>query len=315
MSDLVSIVIPVYKAEKTIEKCVRSLLNGAYENIEILLVEDCGGDCSLAICHKLAEEDLRVRVYENEQNKGVSYTRNIGLDNANGKYLMFLDSDDTVEPDFVRVMAESSTPGVMPVCGYCNHDEIKNGRADIFVWQNSSISTTVSVRDGLTHLREKRLLQMIWNKVFLLDIVKSHRLRFEESLPCGEDFRFLLDYIEAANIKSFCCLPDILYHYSRDNANSLATKYNELPPEELLSDLRRMYEMSGFAGAELDQVMTEAREEQLSYYAYGYMHDKTLTPRQKKGKICALDKDIGARLYHEQKLTYVKEKLKKVFTQ
>ena len=95
----VSIVIPVYKAADTITRCVESLEKNTYENLQIILIEDCSGDQTINVCKKLASMYDNVQCIENDENHGVSYTRNHGLDYADGNYLMFVDSDDYVEVD------------------------------------------------------------------------------------------------------------------------------------------------------------------------------------------------------------------------
>ncbi len=312
MDKKASIVIPVYRAEHTVERCVRSVLEGTYGNVELLLIEDRGGDRSLEICNRLAQADARVRVFANGENRGVSHTRNVGLAKATGEYLMFLDSDDWVEPDFVRSMVEAMAPGVLPVCGYYNHDEVKNGRMDVYGWAGGEAAKAVPLSQGLLQMRQGRLLQMIWNKAFRLDAVRSHGLRFQEDLSCGEDFRFLLDYLQAGKIQCICCLPEVLYHYSRDNGDSLATRFTRIAPEELLQDLCRMYELAGMRGEQLEQTVNGERQAQLSHYAYCYMHDEALTGRQKKQKILELPLPDPMKVYRAQRLLYWKETIKKV---
>ena len=102
----VSIVIPVYKAADTITRCVESLEKNTYKNLQIILVEDCSGDQTINICKKLANTYDNVLCIENDQNHGVSYTRNQGLDYADGTYLMFVDSDDYVSTKFVETLYE-----------------------------------------------------------------------------------------------------------------------------------------------------------------------------------------------------------------
>ena len=136
----VSIVIPVYKAADTITSCVESLEKNTYKNLQIILVEDCSGDQTIDVCKELANTYDNVLCIENDQNHGVSYTRNHGLDYADGTYLMFVDSDDYVEVDYIETMISAisctDNESIMPVCGYINHDEKKNGRIDIFLPSN-----------------------------------------------------------------------------------------------------------------------------------------------------------------------------------
>lgn len=99
MSQLISIIIPVYKVEKYLDRCVQSVVKQDYENIEILLVDDGSPDGCPALCDAWAEKDSRIRVIH-QQNGGLSAARNTGIEAAKGSWLMFVDSDDWVEPDF-----------------------------------------------------------------------------------------------------------------------------------------------------------------------------------------------------------------------
>ena len=97
MMDLISIIVPVYNTEKYLDRCIQSILSQTYTDFELLLIDDGSTDSSGVICDKYAEQDSRVRVFHKE-NGGVSSARNIGLDNANGVWITFCDSDDWVYP-------------------------------------------------------------------------------------------------------------------------------------------------------------------------------------------------------------------------
>ena len=95
-SELISIIVPVYKVEKYIDRCVESIINQTYKNIEIILVDDGSPDNCPKICDEWAKKDKRIRVIHKE-NRGVSSARNVGIDVAKGKYIGFVDSDDYIE--------------------------------------------------------------------------------------------------------------------------------------------------------------------------------------------------------------------------
>ena len=105
MEKLVSVIMPVYQAEKYVSSAVESVLAAASDEVEVILVDDGSKDNSLKICRNFSKRDSRVKVYHQE-NKGVSSARNAGIQIAQGKYLMFLDADDT----FVSEKASSSMP-------------------------------------------------------------------------------------------------------------------------------------------------------------------------------------------------------------
>lgn len=106
MSDLISVIIPVYKVEECIKRCVRSITTQTYKNLEILLVDDGSPDGSGKICDNLAVEDSRIKVIHTK-NGGAAKARNIGLDNASGDYIGFVDSDDYIEPDMYELLLKS----------------------------------------------------------------------------------------------------------------------------------------------------------------------------------------------------------------
>lgn len=92
----VTVIIPVYNVEEYIETCLSSVIGQSYKNLEIICVDDCSTDSSYAICCKVKKKDTRIKVLQNESNSGLGYTRNVGVDAANGQYLYFLDSDDWI---------------------------------------------------------------------------------------------------------------------------------------------------------------------------------------------------------------------------
>ncbi len=311
MNKLVSIVVPVYQAEKTLERCVTSIMNGTYQNVEVILIDDCSRDSSYEIGKTLEKQYNQVVCLHNEKNSGVSETRNKGLQYAHGDYLMFVDSDDWVEEDFVQCMIESVQEGCMPVCGYINHDEVKNGRADRFGWSEDLINKQIALKEGIMVLYQNRLMQMIWNKVFVVKTIRDFNLQFDSSIHCGEDFRFLLEYLDCSNISSFWFLNKYPYHYIRDNENSLATRFTEIALEEPMYNLRKMYELTGKNSEEIDSILTHERKQQLMQYAYAYMHDTSLTSSEKKRKVLELPLEDSRSVYRQLKILLLKERIRK----
>ncbi|MDE6698100.1 MAG: glycosyltransferase [Lachnospiraceae bacterium] len=104
--EMVSVIIPVYNTEKYIEKCITSIINQTYRNLEVIAVDNSSRDSSVRRIKKLSEQDDRIRLIKNEKTHGVGYSRNVGLDNARGKYIWFVDSDDYAESNFLEKMVE-----------------------------------------------------------------------------------------------------------------------------------------------------------------------------------------------------------------
>ena len=103
MKDLISVIIPVYKVEEYINRCIDSVINQTYKNLEIILVDDGSPDGCPKICDEYAKKDSRIRVIH-KQNGGLSDARNVGIDNANGKYITFIDSDDWIPIDSINIL-------------------------------------------------------------------------------------------------------------------------------------------------------------------------------------------------------------------
>ena len=103
MNELVSVVVPVYKVEPYLERCIRSIIGQTYENLEIILVDDGSPDQCGAICDRFAQEDTRIKVYH-KPNGGLSDARNYGVNRASGTYIAFIDSDDYISPHYIEYL-------------------------------------------------------------------------------------------------------------------------------------------------------------------------------------------------------------------
>jgi len=211
MEEMISIVVPVYNAGKTLHRCVDSLRGQIYRNIEIILVNDGSRDNSLELCRALAEEDSRIRVVD-KPNGGVSSARNAGLDAAAGDFVMFCDSDDWVEPDWCSCLREHYTPESLTVC------EIH--REDVPRQEHPRQIQEVERRHYLHH---RMLMCSPCNKLFSRDVIERDHIRFSRELSLGEDFVFCLEYL--CGISG--CVRFVyreLYHYDTTNETTLSSK-------------------------------------------------------------------------------------------
>ena len=208
MADLVSVIVPVYNAEETIKRCVDSLLNQSYKEIQIVLVDDGSKDRSLPLCEKFAKEDTRVLVVKKE-NGGVSSARNYGIEQSRGKYIMFLDSDDWFEESmvehYVRLMREHDASVVIGGLQgtYADNPEsfIKSlpvyGKKDTALWNVICDSS--------------EMFGYIGGKLFRKDIVDTALIRFNEKMYAQEDLDFCLSYY--AEIDTFYLTDYVGYCY------------------------------------------------------------------------------------------------------
>lgn len=303
-----SVIVPVYNAAHTIERCVGSIAASGGDDVQIILIEDCSKDNSLAVCRKLEAQYGQVLCLHNERNRGVSHTRNRGLEAATGEYLLFADSDDWVDVAYVPTFRQAVNAGkTFAVCGYVNHDEKLGGRTDVFAWDDFDGEKTVSLKENIQRLYQERLLQQLWNKVFVTEVVRAHGIRFDETISIGEDTRFILDYIRLGGVQEITLINRALYHYMRDQAGSLMFRVGYESVEEPLKNLRKLYEIMGFSGDELEAKIAADREKQIQSYAYLIMHNAGMPLREKKRLILALDPVQGKKLLRQNLLLYWKE--------
>lgn len=305
-----SVIVPVYNAAHTIERCVESIVRSGGEDVQVILIEDCSKDHSWEVCCALAERYPCVTALRNEQNRGVSYTRNRGLDAATGEYLLFCDSDDYWDEGYVPAFQAVLEAGhEFAICGYVNHDEVANGRIDIFGFDKTQ---TIPLRQNLLDIQNKTLLQQLWNKVFRADIVREKAIRFDESISIGEDLRFVLDYIRLGDVQEVTLIDHPLYHYMRDQAGSLMYRIGYESIEEPLKNLAALYHLMGLAEDEIKIRVEDQRSRQIESYAYLIMHNMGMPMKERKRLILALDQGRCKALYQRNRNLYYKEKIAKL---
>lgn len=308
-----SIIIPVYNAAGTISRCIDSILANNYLDYEILLIDDCSKDNSLDICMQYAMKHQNISVFHNEINRGVSFTRNVGLDHAQGKFLLFADSDDWIESSYLDAFDKAVRLNkLFSVCGFYNHDEKYNGRLDIYKWNSQYDFQSVKLYDHLEDMYSRTLLQQLWNKAFLSEIVQEHQLRFDESISIGEDLRFILSYLKAANCEEMTIISTPLYHYMRDQEGSLMFRVGYEGIEEPLKNKRMLYELMGLTRSEIENRITDDKEKLQKLYAYLIMHNSGMSIFEKKRLTINLDKKEGTRLFWSNYILYWKEKISRL---
>ena len=220
MRPMVSIVVPIYNAENYLRRCVDSILNQEYTDFELLLVNDGSTDASGDICEEYGDQDPRVIVIQKE-NTGVSDSRNRALDRARGKYLQFLDSDDWITPDAIRLFVRAAEEyGCDMVI------------SDFYRVVGERLSTKGDIEEEGVLTREEFAAHMmenpadfyygvLWNKLYRRDIVEEHNLRMDTDINWCEDFMFNLEYIRYAKV--FYALHAPIYYYVK-RKGSLASQ-------------------------------------------------------------------------------------------
>ena len=242
ISNIVSIIIPAYNCEKYINRCLDSIINQTYQNIEIIVVNDGSSDKSEDILNEYAENDNRIKVY-NQTNQGVSAARNTGLGKATGKYIMFVDADDYIELDMVFEMINKIQNENTIV--FCDNKEIWSksiNERKLFIEftekgldKNTVLIEIVSGRAGL-----------VCSKLFDKSIIDKHNIKFDKNVKMCEDQLFFLEVINHCDY--FIHIPKALYNYDRRNENSTTIKYQENALENQLYVLENIEKILSDSG-------------------------------------------------------------------
>lgn len=316
MNEKVSVIIPVYNAEHTVQKCVESIVYGQVRNIEIILIDDCSKDASWEICKQLHEKYSQIVCVQNSQNSGVSYTRNQGLKYASGKYVLFVDSDDWVSGSYVKKMLETveSVDEALIVCGYSYINQL-TGENVKFVWDNSSIGLSYIFKDQFFELNEKILLQQLWNKIFHRNIIEKANICFDETQSMGEDFQFVLDYMKAANLEYCVMINEPLYYYVRANSSSLMSKFGL---SQFDNAFKRYYQLKQLCGNKYDNIEIQYKKA-VSNLQQNFLYQIMNSSENKNNKLRYIESVMqgqkAATYYRKQQVRRLKEIILQVISQ
>lgn len=266
----ISIVVPVYNSEKYLEKCIESIMNQTLKDIELILINDGSTDNSRKICDYYKYIDKRIKVLH-IKNNGVSNARNVGISYANGKYIMFADSDDYVHPKWCETLykvAESKKDDFI-VCGY----KIINQRITPFelkkVLADTKDKNLILHKSDFYLLYRNGLLNSPCNKIFKTDILQKNKIRYKKDLSLGEDMIFNLDYLKYCN-GNINIINECLYYYVQSKEESLDYKY--------YSNLLEIYSLLFYTLRENMKIFNADFKKYEKYFwtDYFYLLEKTL---------------------------------------
>lgn len=224
----ISIVVPVYNAEKTLNRCVDSVLRQSYADFELLLIDDGSTDTSGMLCDEWEKRDERIRVFH-QSNAGVSAARNVGIDHAFGKYICFVDSDDWVKIDYLGKLYTSLLPYKESVCLVIHGFIRTNLNGDILPGiKLPDIVLDVSRFDKA--FTEYHICKRGYScsKLYQRDVLNKHNIRFNIHVHCCEDLLFMLEYIY--NCEYICWGSAQNYVYTTSEA-SLSVRINSFESE------------------------------------------------------------------------------------
>ncbi|PGT89047.1 glycosyltransferase family A protein [Bacillus sp. AFS040349] len=293
----VSIIIPVYNAESSLNMCLKSICNQTYKNLEVILINDGSTDKSKELCESFIQNDKRLFLL-NKDNSGPSDTRNLGISISTGKYLMFIDSDDFIDIDYVEKMVNSMI--------LSNSDIVVSG----FTKENrgtiekvcSQEKTYHNISDAAYELFKKNLFGYSWNKLIKREIVTQNSIYFDKDINLFEDQYFYCRYFEA--ISSVHVSSNCGYHYIIET-NTLATIYRE-NRFYLYNDMM-LYLSNFFNNIKMSEVMSSHL---LFEYSYSTLHHciselaATQTIKNIKKKIQEWEPEFLVRYFKENYVNY-----------
>ena len=225
MEDLISVIVPIYNVEKYLNKCIDSIINQKYKNLEIILVDDGSPDNSGKICDEYSKKDNRIKVIHKE-NGGVSSARNVGINNATGNWISFIDSDDWIEEDYINNLLSNAKKNnaEISMCGYNRVYETKvekiNANGDIKVFNSREFlikALNPQTGIGFSHMK-------------LIKRQAISDLHFNDDMKVAEDAFFNIKL--SKNINKACFIGEALYNY-RNNQTSIVKSFK--------SDYAQMY--------------------------------------------------------------------------
>lgn len=296
MDSLISIIVPVYNTENYLEKCLYSLVNQTYKNIEIIIIDDGSPDNSMNIIQKFVLADNRVKVIS-QKNQGLSGARNTGMNNANGDYIMFIDSDDWIETDTCEKAINASEKYNADVVFWPYIKEFSDSQKDNYlfdkteiIWSEKNINQLSRrmvglVGDELANPQSIDNLVTAWGKLYKKSVIGD--VRFTDTKIIGtEDALFNIEVF--LGINSAVYIPDLLSHYRKDNESSLTHNYKK----KLVSRWREMYSRIKF--------LLDRNDMSREYYD------------ALKNRICFGLIGLGINLAEDKKMSF-KEKKKEIY--
>lgn len=230
MNELISIIIPIYNVEKYMHRCVDSIINQSYKNLEIILVDDGSPDSCGSICDDYVRQDARIKVIH-KKNEGLGLARNAGLDCASGKYVTFVDSDDYIGIEHIETMYKNIKKSATDTC-MAGHTKVYKDKqiehANVCAGKvfKDKVKEHILYRMCGADVHGNDYIEMSVCMVLLSnEIIQNNHLRFvSEREYVSEDLVFDFEYYP---LSKGVCILDLTDYYYCDNEGSLTTKYRE----------------------------------------------------------------------------------------
>jgi glycosyltransferase involved in cell wall biosynthesis len=215
-----SVIIPVYNSESRLNVALNSLFQQTFRDFEVILVDDGSTDKSSVICQDYAQKDSRFRVI-NQKNGGVSKARNRGIEVAQGEFIYFMDSDDTIEPHtFIEIFENTTLASIDLIIFGMKFEYFKKERLkSVKEFRHEELLIGISeVKQSFLSLYQSNYLSSACNKIIKRSLITRHHLQFDSEMAILEDFSFTLDLLNVAS--KILILSSPFYNYYNNLAES-----------------------------------------------------------------------------------------------
>lgn len=211
MNDLISIIIPFLNSEKTLNRCIESILNQTINNYEIILIDNNSTDSSKNIALTYSKKYKFIHCY-NIKDRNVSLARNKGLSEAKGNIICFIDSDDIINKNYLKIMYDNFKNNDLVICNFTSNKYMLNDKIKYIkeIDKNDAFNLI---------LKNKNIRGYVWNKLFKKDIIKNNNIIFNKNLKIGEDIEFVFNYLKFS--KNIVFINSNLYYYNMNENNSV----------------------------------------------------------------------------------------------
>ena len=212
MEDKITIILPTYNIENYVDECIQSVLNQTYKNFELIIIDDGSTDHTLDKCKKFLN-DKRIKIIS-QANQGVSKARNVGIENALGNFIAFIDGDDILSKKYLETLLNNTirASADMAICQYVTDiDKLEN--------RSTLVKNEILSKSNLETLIIKKQFQdcYVWNKLFKKSIIRDNNIKFPIGITIWEDIYFVFCYLEHCN--EITIINQSLYYYrSRENS-------------------------------------------------------------------------------------------------
>ena len=249
VTDLISIIVPVYNSEEYLRLCIESVINQSYKNIEIILINDGSTDNSGEICNTYANNDNRIRVIHTKNN-GPATARNIGIENSKGSLTFFIDADDYIENNALELLVKNYNQHKAEII-VGDFNKIKNGIVEKKHDVSFSSDTLLTKQDIIDYSRcylkkpnKYLLFAFSWGRLFKTSIIKDNNIFFDTDLYTFEDVAFNFAYLRYTNTIVF--VKEAIYnHLIHDNYTSTTMMISD-SPQKLFGYKQALLKISDF---------------------------------------------------------------------